>query len=111
MKRRLKTKRRGSNETFIKKLNIINTKKNVKMPTCVELYAQLQERQKLRDEKYKMEKNEKRRVYDYVRDEMLMKEEERREKIDAWRIKRAETESFSDKIKREEKEEEDYNKL
>jgi len=37
--------------------------------------------------------------------------EERREKIDAWRIKRAENESVSDKTKREEKEEDDYSKL
>jgi len=48
--------------------------------------------------------------YDYALDELLMKEE-RREKIDAWRIKRAENESVSDKTKREEKEEDDYSKL
>uniref|UniRef100_A0A6C0EU31 Uncharacterized protein n=1 Tax=viral metagenome TaxID=1070528 RepID=A0A6C0EU31_9ZZZZ len=83
------------------------------MPTigAFELYMLTQERKKLRDEKFKMDQKEKRINYDYERDEILMKEEERRDKIDKWREKRTINESFSEKKKREEKEEEIYNNL
>jgi len=83
------------------------------MPTigAFELYMLTQERKKLRDEKFKMDQKEKRIKYDYERDEILMKEEERRDKIDKWREKRTINESFSEKKKREEKEEEIYNNL
>jgi hypothetical protein len=74
-------------------------------------YMQLQERKQMRDEKFKQEQNEKRIKYDYDRDEILMKEEERRDNINAWRERRSRIESPYDKKEREEKEQKIYDNL